>query len=117
NSAAGEERLLISMRCRDRKAFAATATRVFVLTEPMISGTGPIDIQTLSLGDIRDVEAQPRPVGGRLRWETDVPGAPTFVEYATYEGARFEVAALRLRDMLGESRPTNDGASGMSETA
>lgn len=117
NSALGEERALIAMRCRDRKAFAASSTRVFVLTEPMITGTGPIDVQILALSDIRNVEAQPRPVGGRLRWETDVPGAPTFIEYATYEGARFELAALRLRDLLGESRPAADGAAPMSENA
>jgi tetratricopeptide (TPR) repeat protein len=117
NSALGEERALITMRCRDRKAFAATATRLFVLTEPLITGAGPVDVQTLALSDVRNVEAQPRPVGGRLRWETDVAGAPAFVEYATYEGARFEVAAFRLRELLGESRPASDGANPMAETA
>ena len=108
------EPLLVALRCGTRQVFAATTRRLFVLTEPLVTGVGPVAVRMAPLESVSNLRAEARPVGGRLRWDTDYPDAPTAVEYPTYEGARFELAALRLRGVL-ENDADSPRGSGVGE--
>jgi RNA polymerase subunit RPABC4/transcription elongation factor Spt4 len=110
---AGEE-LLIAVRGNIREAFAATDGRLLVLKEPAISGTGPVEVREAPLASISNVRASPRPVGGRLTWESSAPGAPTSIEYPTYDGSKYGLVAQRLQQMIGQNKtsPTSAPATG-----
>lgn len=99
-----EEELRIAVRGGTRDAFAATTTRLFVLREPAISGTGPVEVHAVPLSSVTSVRSQPRPVGGRLIWETTHPNAPTSIDYPTYDSSKYSLVAGRLQQMIGQPR-------------
>lgn len=99
-----EEELRIAVRGGTRDAFAATNLRILVLKEPTISGTGPVEVHEVPLTAVRSVRSQPRPVGGRLIWETSHPNAPTSIDYPTYDASKYSLVAGRLQEMIGQPR-------------
>jgi hypothetical protein len=101
-----DEELLVSVRGNPREAFAATHRRVLVLKEPTISGTGPVEVRSASLADISEIRAVPRPVGGRLMWASTEAGAPTSIDYPTYDGSKYSLVAGRLQQMIGQTKNT-----------
>src|SRR5689334_12506404 len=88
-----DEELLIAVRGNTREAFAATRDRLIVLKEPVISGAGQVEVRTARLDGLSAVRAEPRPVGGRLVWETAEPGAPTSIDYPTYDASKYQLVA------------------------
>lgn len=99
-----DEELKIAVRGGTKDAFAATTTRLLVLKEPAITGTGPVEVRDVPLSAVTNVRSQPRPVGGRLTWETQHPGAPTHIDYPTYDASKYSLVAGRLQDMIGRPR-------------
>lgn len=95
-----DEEILIALRGNHREAFAATARRVLHLVAPAVTGSAPVEIRETPLPDVSDVRAEARPVGGRLIWTT--PGGEQSVEYPTYEGSKYNLVAIRLKQMIGE---------------
>lgn len=107
-----DEELLIAVRGNTREAFAATRERLLVLREPAIRGTAPVEVLEASLAGVSNVRAEPKPVGGRLTWETVAAGAPTFIEFPTYESSKYSLVAKRLQEMIGERRtPSTSGTA------
>ncbi|HTE20523.1 MAG TPA: hypothetical protein VK689_19325, partial [Armatimonadota bacterium] len=98
------EQLIIAVRGNTREAFAATAGRLLTLKGPTITGTAPVEVRQASLSSVQGVRAEPRPVGGRLLWESTEPGAPTSIEYPTYDAAKYTLVATRLKEMIGERK-------------
>jgi predicted amidophosphoribosyltransferase len=96
----GEE-LLIAVRANRNEAFAATADRIMLLKEPLIRGAAPVEVREVALSSLSNVRTEARPVGGRLSWETAAVGAPTFIEYPTYDASKYSLVAKRLLAMTG----------------
>jgi len=109
-----DEELFVAVRGNQREAFAATNLRLLVLKEPVITGTAPVDVQDLPLSEVTDIRAVPRPVGGRLMWDTARAGAPTSIDYPTYDGSKYSLVAGRLQQMIGQKKdaPTSAAATG-----
>ena len=101
-----DEELLIAVRGNPREAFAATDRRLLVLQEPSVPGIAPVSVREVPLVTVSSVRAVPRPVGGRLMWETTHPDAPTSIDYPTYDGSKYELVAGRLRQMIGQTKNT-----------
>lgn len=99
-----DEELIVAVRGNQREAFAATSGRLLVLKEPVISGTAPVDVLDVPLSEVSALRAVPRPVGGRLMWDTTQPGAPTSIDYPTYDGSKYSLVAGRLQQMIGQKR-------------
>src|SRR5205085_8638953 len=64
------ETLLVAVRGNAREALAATAERLIVLKEPAITGSGPAELREAPIATVSRVRAEPKPVGGRLSWQT-----------------------------------------------
>jgi RNA polymerase subunit RPABC4/transcription elongation factor Spt4 len=64
----------------------------------------PVEVATLPLASVSSVRAEARPVGGRLLWETTQPGAPTHIEYPTYEASKYQLVARKLAEMMSQPR-------------
>ena len=114
-----DEVVLIAVRGNAREAFAATADRLLVLKEGVLLGGVPVEVREVPLDTVSEVRAEPRPVGGRLRWETTANGAPTAFEYPTYDSSKYELVAKRLREMISQRKPTtveNAGPAAGEET-
>lgn len=108
-----DEELLVAVRGNPREAFAATDRRLLVLQEPTVSGTAPVAVRDVPLAEVTSIRAVPRPVGGRLMWETTRPDAPTSIDYPTYDGSKYGLVAGRLQQMIGQTKnaPTPGAAS------
>ncbi|HEU4752012.1 MAG TPA: zinc ribbon domain-containing protein [Armatimonadota bacterium] len=102
-----DEELRVAVRGNVREAFAATDQRLLVLKEPSISGSAPVDVQPVPLAGLTGFRAEARPVGGRLTWEGAGPGAPTFIEFPTYDASKYQLVAQRLQQMIQPSRIPN----------
>jgi RNA polymerase subunit RPABC4/transcription elongation factor Spt4 len=107
-----DEELLIAVRGNIREAFAATAGRLLLLREPAISGAGPVEIREVPVRSISNIRAEPRPVGGRLMWETAEAGAPASTDYPTYDGSKYALVAKRLQEMIGQPRNPSTPSTG-----
>lgn len=112
-----DEELRIAVRGGTKDAFAATQTRLLVLKEPAISGTGPVEVRDVPLSAVTSVRSQPRPVGGRLTWETTHPGAPTSIDYPTYDASKYSLVAGRLQQMIGQPRTPTPGTAPAADPA
>lgn len=115
----GEEAVIV-VRGNVREAFAATASRILVLKEPVITGTAPVEVREAPLGSLTEIRAVPKPVGGRLVWNSAAPEAPVFIDYPTYDSSKYELVARRLQEMIGQphaSAPAPAGSSGAPEPA
>lgn len=102
-----EDTLRIVVRGDARHALAATTERVLVLTKPVISGNGSVEVLEAPLNTLSNIRAEPRPVGGRLRWETSHAGGPTEIAYPTPEASKFTVVAKRLSEMARATGATS----------
>jgi RNA polymerase subunit RPABC4/transcription elongation factor Spt4 len=105
------EALLIAVKANPREALAVTAERVLTLKEPAITGSGPVEIREVALAAVSNVRAEPRPIGGRLAWDSAQPGTPAYIDFPGMETPKFERVADRLRQLLG------GGAVGPSPSA
>src|SRR6266542_5384139 len=103
------ETLLIAVRGNPREAFAATAERILVLKEPAISGVSPVEIRELPLGSVSNVRAEPKPIGGRLSWQSSQPGGPSSSDYPTPDMSKYELVANRLGQLTGGMAPRAGG--------
>jgi hypothetical protein len=113
-----EETLRIVVRGDARNALAATEQRVLTLTKPTITGSGPVTVREAPLVSLSNIRAEPRPVGGRLRWETSHPNGPTEIAYPTPEASKFTVVAKRLAELAKEAGAAAPAAkSGAPTTA
>jgi RNA polymerase subunit RPABC4/transcription elongation factor Spt4 len=51
-------------------------------------------------------------VGGRLIWESTHPGAPTSIDYPTYDASKYSLVAGRLQQMIGQPKnPSTPGTA------
>lgn len=105
----GEE-LVIAVRGNPQEAFAATRERLLLLKEPAISGD--VEVRGLPLATVMNFRAEPRPMGGRLSWQTTEFGAPTSLEYPPYDAAKYDRVARRLNEMISQKKvPTTPGTA------
>lgn len=115
-----DDTLRIVVRGDTRHALAATTERVIVLTKPIITGNGPVEVLEAPLGTLSNIRLEPRPVGGRLRWETSQAGGPKEIAYPTPEASKFTVVAKRLADLArdaGAATPVATASSAPELTA
>jgi RNA polymerase subunit RPABC4/transcription elongation factor Spt4 len=110
-----DEEVLIAVRGNIREAFAATRDRLLLLKEPAISGAEPVAVREVPLESVSNIRAEPRPVGGRLVWETTITGAPAVMEYPTYDASKYNLVAKRLQEMIGQRRTPNTPGTAPAE--
>ena len=90
------EQLYVAARAQGQDCLAVTASRVFRMS---VDGAGKLRSQCVPLTQVRDIEVEAGPLGGRLSWLERDRTDRVILGFAGYDGGKFHRVAATMRQL------------------
>ncbi len=90
------EQLYVAARAQGQDCLAVTGSRVFRMS---VDGAGKLRSHCVPLTQVRDIEVEAGPLGGRLSWLERDRTDRVIVGFAGYDGGKFQRVAATMRQL------------------